>query len=744
MLLAEQTPPPSPGLPVSPEDLVSTLFRHKWKIMFFALLGIAAAGTLYVIDKPKFESRAKVLVRYVTENRTVAATDGKEVVRETDPLGTSIMNSEAEILMSSDSVLATVRVVGAERVLAAYGGGSNPYDAAAVLMDGLKLDVGRQSRVLTITLLHRDPKIAQEALKAFIQEYRERHVSIHRKVAVHEDLQSERDQLRATLLQLEDQLRKEKNKAGVISLQQAKLDIGTQLSSLKTDLYAVRAEFAQRKAEVEQQEKFAAHPAATERDAEGTNKTATVPEKAIDPARVAEYQSLVQELASLRQNERELLATYTTNSTRVIPVQKQIRIVEEVIRSLGFDPGAVKALSAPRLAVGSGPVPYDMDDGRAKVSGLEARIKSLEEAYNEVVQRAQKLDASENEILRLERQIKAEEAKLAVYESDLERAKFDSRLDSSKITNITIIEEPTIGAKDLKKLKKKLAIALGGAIAAGLGLAFGIDFFLDRTVKRPKEMEQALQMPVFATIPLISGKAKALPAPVDPVDGSAKAMPLVPIGPGFAPWDEDDRMFSYYAALCDRLVLTYRGDNHKPKIIGFSSCHHGAGVTRLASGVAAALSHDLDRHVLYVGLERNRVSVASFTRGRPSDPLESEAIAVLNGHQKEICESLTSMVQTGRSTSGAGVVQGLSELLPKLETTDYDYIVLDLPPLTPTSGSIRLAAQCERLILVAEAEKTSKDDLIRAKTLLTSAGTNIFTVFNKSKAYGPLARKAVS
>jgi hypothetical protein len=167
-------------------------------------------------------------------------------------------------------------------------------------------------------------------------------------------------------------------------------------------------------------------------------------------------------------------------------------------------------------------------------------------------------------------------------------------------------------------------------------------------------------------------------------------------------------------------------------------------VTRLASGVAAALSRDLDRHVLYVGLERKRVSVATFQKGRPSDPLESEAIAVLNGHQKEICENLTSMVQTGRSASGAGLVQGLSDLLPKLETTDYDYIVLDLPPLTPTSGSIRLAAQCERVILVAEAEKTPKDDLVQAKALLAAAGTNIFTVLNKTKAYGPLAKKLVS
>ena len=736
----QQTQPP-PGLPISPEDVVSTLFRHKWKIIFFTLMGIAAAGTLYVTHKPKYESRAKILVRYVTESRTVAATGEKEgqIVRDPDMMGTTIMNSEAEILMSSDAVLATVGTVGAERILAAHGGGSDQYDAASVLMDGIRLDVGKQSRVLTITLLHRDPKIAREALKAFINEYRERHVSIHRKVAAYEDLQSERDQFRASVLQLEDQLRKEKSKAGVLSLDQAKLEIGEHLSALRKDLYDAQAEFVQRKAELEQQEKFAALPIAG-RDGEVTNQTATA---AVDPTRAAEYRSLELELTTLRQSERELLTTFRTNSARLAPVQKSIQAVEERIRNLGFDPNAMKALSSTRVVPDGVGRPFDVEDRRIRMSGLEARIKNLQEAHAEVMQRAQRLEASENEILRLERQKKAEEEKLAVYEANLERAKFNSTVDSSKISNIMVIEEPTVAGKDLKKLKKRLMAVLGGAIASGLALAFGIEFFLDRSVKRAKELEQTLQMPVFATIPLVKGEARALLPDAGETDGE-KAMPLLPSGPGVVPWEEGDGIYGYYEALCDRLVMTYRGDSHKPKIIGFTSCHHGAGVTRLASGVAAVLSRDFDRHVLYVGLERNRVSVATFQNGRPSDPLESEAVGILNGHEKEIRENLTSMVQRGRSAQGGGVAQSLSELLPKLETTDYDYIVLDLPPLTPTSGSIRLAAQCERLILVAEAEKTAKDDLIQTRTLLNSAGTNILAVLNKTKTYGPLAKKLAS
>jgi Mrp family chromosome partitioning ATPase len=82
-------------------------------------------------------------------------------------------------------------------------------------------------------------------------------------------------------------------------------------------------------------------------------------------------------------------------------------------------------------------------------------------------------------------------------------------------------------------------------------------------------------------------------------------------------------------------------------------------------------------------------------------------------------------------------VQSFSDLMPKLKISDYDYIIFDLPPLSQTSGSLRLASQMERTILVVEAEETTKDKVKRARKLLTESHANLFAVLNKSHSYGP-------
>src|SRR5690349_9703261 len=89
---------PSIGL----DDAVYLLFRHKWKIMFFTLLGLAAAAAIYLTDKTVYRSQAKLLVRYITEKRSIFEPGSREAdtVRPLDPHEASVMAAEAEILRS--------------------------------------------------------------------------------------------------------------------------------------------------------------------------------------------------------------------------------------------------------------------------------------------------------------------------------------------------------------------------------------------------------------------------------------------------------------------------------------------------------------------------------------------------------------------------------------------------------------------------------------------------------------------
>ena len=94
----------SPVQPVSItlNDVYYILFRQKWVILSFSIVAILAAGILYLTFPTHYVSEAKLLVRYVTETRSLAPSERNPDVKSPDSRGETIINSELEILTSMD------------------------------------------------------------------------------------------------------------------------------------------------------------------------------------------------------------------------------------------------------------------------------------------------------------------------------------------------------------------------------------------------------------------------------------------------------------------------------------------------------------------------------------------------------------------------------------------------------------------------------------------------------------------
>src|SRR4051794_35584963 len=93
-------------------DIVFALFKHKWKIIVGAILGIVAAMTVKSLYTPVYESNAKLLVRYILERTPVDpvdATSGKSV--------DNVIGSEVEILTSWDLAVQVADAMGVKRLL---------------------------------------------------------------------------------------------------------------------------------------------------------------------------------------------------------------------------------------------------------------------------------------------------------------------------------------------------------------------------------------------------------------------------------------------------------------------------------------------------------------------------------------------------------------------------------------------------------------------------------------------------
>ncbi|HRZ92561.1 MAG TPA: Wzz/FepE/Etk N-terminal domain-containing protein, partial [Candidatus Paceibacterota bacterium] len=82
------------------DDVLYALFRHKWLIFFFTLLGIGAAAYLFLTRPMTYRSEARLLVRYVRDSKTMDASPNSAQVSSPDSRGENILNNEVEILTS--------------------------------------------------------------------------------------------------------------------------------------------------------------------------------------------------------------------------------------------------------------------------------------------------------------------------------------------------------------------------------------------------------------------------------------------------------------------------------------------------------------------------------------------------------------------------------------------------------------------------------------------------------------------
>ncbi|HLX68470.1 MAG TPA: hypothetical protein VKV04_02480, partial [Verrucomicrobiae bacterium] len=72
-----------------------------------------------------------------------------------------------------------------------------------------------------------------------------------------------------------------------------------------------------------------------------------------------------------------------------------------------------------------------------------------------------------------------------------------------------------------------------------------------------------------------------------------------------------------------------------------------------------------------------------------------------------------------------------------LRASDYDYIIFDMPPVSPTSVTSRVAGFMDQVLLVVESEKTSRDIVQKAAALLAESKASVSAVLNKTRVYVP-------
>jgi uncharacterized protein involved in exopolysaccharide biosynthesis/Mrp family chromosome partitioning ATPase len=721
------------------DDVYYTLFRHKWKILGCSLAGVAAAVYFFLTTPPLYESQAKLFVRYVVENGSLDTSSDPQKrsdsqVRPTDPRGENIINSEIEILGSTDLTMLVVDGVGPQKILAQAGGGNDRYRAAEAVRKNLLLEAPRRSSVILLAFRHPDPELVQAVLRQLIDAYIKKHSAVHRAEGLFDDfLTKETDRLRSQLATTEADLQRLKTNAGVLSIEEARRAYVTETSQIRQELVNAEAELALRRSSIQQLDQGAAATSGS------TNHPLAIP-----PDKLTDHRNLTARLELLRNRRNELLLQFTAEHAMVKVIEQLLTETDRQRSDL------VKQYPALAATVTSADRPVapavNPADELGQISALQAKIAVLSNHLETLRIEAGTMEEAQGRIAQLQRQKELEEANYRYYSAKLEQARMDETLGTGKLANISEVQAPSAPRRDRSNLKKPLAMCLFGGLGLGLALAFLLEMFLDPTVRRPSELVGKLHLPLLLSIPTIqrNGDARPSEGPRVPATEQSLVSAILADTPGkrtpteIAAWDTGHHLFPYHQALRDRLMTYFEVNNltHKPKLVAVTGCSAGSGVTTLAAGLAATLSETGDGKVLLVDMNQEMGAAHPFFKGRPAcnltDSLERE-----KREGAMIQDRLYMAAENPRDRLPNVLPNRFSSLVPRLKASDYDYIIFDMPSVNATSVTPRLARFMDLVLLVVESEKTNRHQLKQAGALLAESKANVHAVLNKRRAYVP-------
>jgi succinoglycan biosynthesis transport protein ExoP len=788
-------------------DIYYIVFRHKWKMILIAGTGLVAALLLPLGWSRPYQSEAKLLIRYVLESHTptsVGATDSK--LKSPDERGENVINTELEILTSLDLALAVANDVGPEKILAKLGGGNDPQRAASVVRRNLLPEVPNKSNVIRLVFQHPDASVVQPVLTKVIAFYLQKHSDVHRPV-VDDFLTKETDDLGVRLTKTEEALQRAKTNAHIISVEDSKKAFTEQMARVQQAIFDAEAELAERQGALGELSKqlhseLVPDPAGTASNAPAatnlvtasspteaqpasadaaTNGSTAAPDMTVPPERTAEYKRISGFLEALVRREQDWSVQFTPESSLVKSVRAQIAEAEKSRKQLETDHPellAIKIIEPKSTATASVGPRIDLLTEQARVTALNAKIRVLISQMAEIRKQASTVDEAEGPISKLQRKKELEEAQYKYFSSNLEQSRIDEALGAGRVSNISTIQLPSPPYRESSKLQKTMAMLFFGAIGLALALAFAIELYFDRSLRRPSEVEAKLGLPLFVTIPrlhlnghsrrlkgsrqvqmLTSGEemkaraeahAKAAAAHAAAKDnGDTAQAPLgadqKSAGPSrngadslIQPPAVPGPLHAFYEALRDRLILYFEVRNltHKPKLVAVTSCAEGSGVTTTAAGLAATLSETGEGNVLLVDMNLQGAA-HQFYKGKLECGLDDALERDKRGNAL-VQDNLYLVSESGNGDKLPRVLpKRFKHLVPKLKASDYDYIIFDLPPISQISATSRLARFMDMVFVVVESEKTDCEVVKRATSLLAESKANVGVILNKARTYVP-------
>lgn len=324
------------------------------------------------------------------------------------------------------------------------------------------------------------------------------------------------------------------------------------------------------------------------------------------------------------------------------------------------------------------------------------------------------------------------EAKRTMLDSLLKRqaeTEAMARLAGAGEANVRVVDRalPPSGTHRPSWIRNLILGFVGGGMV-GVGLAFLLSL-LDRSLRTPEQAEKILGLPTLGVIPALDTSSKG--------HGYRK---LLRRGGGQAAEEGSDaiellphlqprsRISERYRDLRTALLLSRAGGI---KSIVVTSCVPREGKTATAANLAIVLGQ-LGKQVLLVDADLHRPRLHEILRV----PNRTGLVSILAGNvdparaivKTDIPE--LSVIPSGPASpnpSGLLSSEAMSRFL-SLAQMNFDYVVLDAPPVLPVADALVLGNQTDGVVLCVKGGETPREQVARVRDRLYRSNVRILGV----------------
>ncbi len=449
-----------------------------------------AATVLYVCLAPRiFRSEAQLFVQLGRESVGLDPTATVGQVVNLSETRENEINSAFQMLHSRQLVERIVDELGPRGILDGelIEGPAEPTsplerERAIIALSGdLDIEAVRKSSVLTLGYQTTSPQLAQRVLELLIQQYLEQHARAHRVAGSREFFAQQANHLKHELDGVRGQLRELKDRSGLASVPERRDIVMRRVGQL----------------EDQQSENLAALAAGSAEIAALKNKLADLPATQLAQQTTgpnAAVEAMRQQLYALQLKEQELRTKYQPNTVYIQEITRQIEEAQKVLAAEGQQKTQVtQAVSTAREQAHLALVLAE-----AKQASLEARRDQLAPQLATARKDLEQINRDEITVTELEREVELKDAAYRKYAEKLEQTRIDEALEERRISNINVVQPPTLSVKPVRPRKAFTLLAgLFASTCAALAWPLVAEWF-DQRLHTPAQVEARLGLPVVA------------------------------------------------------------------------------------------------------------------------------------------------------------------------------------------------------------------------------------------------------